>query len=116
MNYGFEIARVFGYLLLVLVIIYISQHFFRKFLRQQRQGEHLEMIEQLYISPKRSLALFRAREQILLLGISEKGIEKIASWDIDEFELTEKESSKANPKFMEYLKKFSSKYRRDNNE
>lgn len=113
MNYSFEIARIFFYLLLVLGIIYVSQHFLRKFIHKQRIGKHLELVEQLYISPKVSIGLVRAKDKIILLSFSDKGIDKISSWPLEEFgdDLTLQEDEQ--PGFSSYFKDMIEKYRSD---
>ena len=116
MDYGLEIARIFFYLLLVLGIIYVSQHFMRKFLKKQRVGKHLELVEQLYISPKVSLGLVRAKNTIILLSFSDKGIEKLKSWPLEEFGDELSDSENDSTKFSDYLKDMVGKYRRDQDE
>lgn len=116
MNYGLEIARIFFYLLLVLGIIYVSQHFMRKFIKKQRIGKHLELVEQLYISPKVSLGLVRAKNTVILLSFSDKGIEKIQSWPLEDFGDNLSNSEDENAKFSDYLKDVIGNYRRDQDE
>ncbi len=85
MNYGVEIARIFFYLLLVLGIIYFGQRYLRRFLRKQQTGEHLRIVEQLYLAPKKNLTLVKARDRIILLAVHEEGVEEIDSWPREEF-------------------------------
>ncbi|SDL74107.1 FliO/MopB family protein [Halarsenatibacter silvermanii] len=87
MDYGFELVRVFFYLLLVLGIIFFGQKYFRRFMRRQQQGEHMQIIEQLYLSPKKNLTLVRTRDEVLLIVIYEEGVKKLNSWPREDFEL-----------------------------
>ena len=116
MDYGVEIARMFFYLLLVLGMIYVSQHFLRKFVKKQRVGKHLELIEQLYISPKVSIGLVRAKETVILLSFSDKGINKLKSWTLEEFGEVLSDSKEDGPKFSDYLKDMVGQYRRNQDE
>ncbi len=116
MDYGVEIARMFFYLLLVLGIIYVSQHFLRKFVKKQRVGKHLELIEQLYISPKVSIGLVRAKKTVILLSFSDKGINKLKSWTLEEFGEVLSDSKEDDPKFSDYLKDMVGQYRRNQDE
>lgn len=116
MDYGVEIARIFFYLLLVLGIIYVSQHFMRKFIKKQRVGKYLELIEQLYISPKVSIGLVKAKDTVILLSFSDKGINKLKSWPIEEFGENLSFSEEDNSNFSDRFKDILGQYRRNQDE
>ncbi len=118
MNYGVEIARIFFYLLIVLGIIYFGQRYLRRFMRKQQQGEHIKILEQLYLAPKKNLTLVKARDKIILLAVFEEGVEEIDSWSQEEFgpEQFTAAGSEAESSFGDKVKNWLEFYRRDMDE
>ncbi len=118
MNYGVEIARIFFYLLIVLAIIYLGQRYLRRFMRGQQQGEHIQIIEQLYLSPKKNLTLVRAKDRVILLAVHEEGVEELDSWPGEEFGPEQPADVRGGEpgSFGGRLKKWLETYRRDYDE
>lgn len=115
MNYGIEIARIFFYLLIVLGLIYFGQRYLRRFVRKQQQGDHIKIIEQLYLAPKKNLTLVKARDRIILLAVFEEGVEEIDSWSREEFGPEQFTSGKTESEtsFGQKVKNWLEFYRRD---
>lgn len=111
MNYSWEIAKLIFYLALVLSLIYLINLFLKKKLTGQKKGEFMEVIEQVYLAPKKSLVLMRIKEEILLLGLTDTGLNLLKKWDQSEFGNLEMDSSGTN--FKGYLKEFIKSNRRD---
>ncbi len=102
MSYGWEIARIIFYLLLIIGLIYLLNYFLRKGIFQQKTGQHMQIIEQLYIAPKKSLSLVLVNDRIFLLGVSDESINKLNEWSREEFRVIEKTTDK---NFKDYLLK-----------
>ncbi len=116
MNYGIEIARIFFYLLIVLGIIFFGQRYLRRFMRKQQQGDHIKILEQLYLAPKKNLTLVKARDKVILLAVYEEGVEEVASWSREEFgpeQFIAAEPEADEDSFGQKVKNWLEFYRRD---
>ncbi|MFP4661032.1 MAG: FliO/MopB family protein [Halanaerobiales bacterium] len=117
MNLTLEFLQIVMALILVLGLIYVIAYFMKNRMMSGK-SKHIMILERVYISPKINLSLVRAKNRVLLLGISSEGIELLESWPSEEFEDLETEEDK---NFKDYIQEFMNKpgsfyARRDNND
>jgi flagellar biogenesis protein FliO len=110
MNYSGEIIKIALYLTITIIIIVLFINLLKKSFPLQRKGQNMEVIEQLYIAPKKSLILLQIKEKILLISVSDNRTEKLHEWDITEFG---EFASEENQNFKSYLNRFFNRNRCD---
>ena len=79
-NIGEELARVVFYLVLVIALMYLFSYFLKRSISGKSRGRYIQVIEQVYLAPKKRLALVRVHDQILLLSNSETEVKVLFSW------------------------------------
>ena len=98
----------------IIVLIYGILYLLKRFVYQKNFGKSSKSIEMLEFSPligKKSLCVVKVVDRILVLGVSESGINKLS--EIDDVEVQKKWLSSLNPQpvkksgnFAEYLQNF----------
>lgn len=70
--------RNISYTLIVLALLVLFLHFLRKFVQRPisgvPSGEHFRVIQQFHLGPKKSVALVKLFDRLLLLGVTETSI------------------------------------------
>lgn len=115
LNYAWEIIKIFLYLGVVIVLIYLINHFLRNFRRYFKQsGSDIKVITRGFLTQNSQVCIIEVNEKYYLLGITE---EKITVLDtFDEINLKNKETLSPihNPSFGEILKRTFRKKDDDN--
>ncbi|MFI5359240.1 MAG: FliO/MopB family protein [Halanaerobiales bacterium] len=109
-----ELARVIFYLVLVIALMYLFSYFLKKTISGKSRGRYIQVMEQVYLAPKKSLALVKVHDQIFLLSNAETEIELLFSWKEEDFPVPAITNSGEN--FRVYLDKFTKANRRDRDE
>ncbi len=117
MNYSWELIKIVVYLALVLGLIYLIAYFMKNRMMTQN-GRYIRVLERVYISPKISLSLIRAKDKVLLISVANDNVKLLESWSADEFVEMEVQDSKS---FKDYIQEFINKptsyfNRRDDND
>ncbi|NLJ83757.1 MAG: flagellar biosynthetic protein FliO [Halanaerobiaceae bacterium] len=113
-NIGEELARVVFYLVLVIALMYLFSYFLKRSISGKSRGRYIQVIEQVYLAPKKSLALVRVHDQILLLSNSETEVKVLFSWKEEDF--PEPAVPGSEDSFKAYLDKFTKANRRGRDE
>ncbi len=82
MDFGVQIFRVFGGLLLVLAVLACAAFALKKFghyVHKPNVGGPLEVVSRHYLDPKNSLMVVRVYEERFLVGMSPQGLQLLAS-------------------------------------
>lgn len=74
-DYMVEVVKVVFYSGLVLLLIYLLGLYVRRLPLLQPKGKRIEVLERIPLGPKQGLYLIRIDEQLVLLGVSEGGME-----------------------------------------
>ncbi len=85
MNYGWEIAKMAFYLLVVLGVIYLLYYLLRRGTFKQQKGRFIKIRDRIHLDHNHSLLLVEVKEEIILLSSSEKGMTNLKEWSKDEF-------------------------------
>jgi len=109
-----DIIRIVFYFIIIIGLIYLAARIFKRKIFQSGDGQYLQVIERMYFAPKRFLSLVRVKDRVILFSISEKRIQEVQTWALDEFEDFTKDNSTSS--FPGYFKKYFEKYRRDDSE
>lgn len=113
-NFGGELLKVIIYLSLVIGLMYLISYFLKKSISGKSKGKYIQVIEQIYIAPRKSLILLQVQEQIFLLSNTETDLKVISTWneeDFPELGIPEREES-----FKSYFSKLTRDNRRDRDE
>ena len=83
--------RNISYTLIVLALLIIFLHFLRKFVQRPisgvSPGEHFRVLQQFHLGPKKSIALVKLFDRLLLLGVTETSITTLSEIsDVEEVE------------------------------
>lgn len=113
-NITWEIVRVLFYLVLVIGFIYLLNFFLKNGITGKSKGRYIKVLEQVYLSPKKSLSLIKIHDQVLLISNTDTDIKVLYSWDEKEF--PEPGHSEDGESFKEYFQKFSKSNRRGRDE
>ncbi|ACL70423.1 flagellar biosynthetic protein FliO [Halothermothrix orenii] len=113
MNYGWELARVTIYTLLIIGLIYLGFYLWKRGLGYQKTGRHIHIIERVFLGPKKSLVLLLVKEKLVLVGIDEKGFHVISEWDDQDIDIPD---LKQEVNFKGYFQNLISRNRRDQDE
>ncbi len=105
MNYSWEFIKIVIYLALILGLIYLIAYFMKNRMMTQN-GRYIRVLERVYISPKISLSLIRAKDRVLLISVANDNVKLLGSWPADEFVETEVQDSK---NFKDYIQEFVNK-------
>ncbi|MFW6380956.1 MAG: FliO/MopB family protein [Bacillota bacterium] len=119
MNFGWEIAKIVFYLLVVIGIIYLVTYFLKKRVFRNQTGRYLRTIDQLYFDSKTALLLVTIKDRVLLLGRTEEQLTRLAEWSREEFkEISNNDqgSGSGDEEFDGYIEKFLRVSRRDQDE
>lgn len=103
-NFAWEIAKVSFYLLLVLAVIYLLSYLIKNNISKSGKGRYINIIEQVYLAPKRSLALVAVHDTVLLISNSEDKIRVLEKWNKSDFPGSG-DALKNGHSFKEYLQK-----------
>ncbi len=106
MNYTWEIMKVFFYLGVVILLIYLLTHFLRKFKNYSRQqGSLIQIVERNFLTQDAQVVIIEVSDKYYLLGVTG---EKVTLLDT----FTELDSIKeknliphSNPNFIEIFKR-----------
>ena len=108
------VSRLTGSLLLIIALIYLSIYVLGKLQKKgglvNGQKRYLQIIEKLYLSPKKAIFLVKVPGKALLLSVGHNEISMLS--EIDEEYV--KESISKNTAFSEQLKSFTGTGDRDN--
>lgn len=100
MNYTWEIVKIIFYLSLVLALIYLINYYLKKAKLGTQTAKYINIIEQVYLAPRKSLILVLVEKKILLLSVSEKSVEVLDTWAKEDFSQLEFAETKS---FKNYL-------------
>ncbi len=81
MNYGWEIAKITFYLLLIVGVIYLLSYPLKRKIGTNSKSKYMEIIDRLYYDTKNSFIMLKVEEKIILVARSEGKAEKIAEWE-----------------------------------
>lgn len=115
MNIPWEIAKISFYLLLVLGLIYLLAYFLKNNISRGGKGKHIRVIEQVYLSPKKSLALIIVHDTILLISNCNNQVSVLKTWHSKDFPEASDEMVKGNS-FKEYFQQIINSNRRGSDE
>ena len=113
-NIGVELARVTFYLLLIIGLMYLISYFLKRSISGRTRGRYIQIIEQVYLAPKKSFTLLKVNGQIFLMANTETDSRLIYTWKEEDFPgaaIPEKEES-----FRNIFNKLTGVYRRGNDE
>ncbi|MTI58795.1 MAG: flagellar biosynthetic protein FliO [Firmicutes bacterium] len=111
MNIPWEIAKISFYLLLVLGLIYLLAYFLKNNISRSGKGKQIKVIEQVYLSPKKSLALITVHDTIFLISNSNEKVSVLKTWDSKDFPELKDEMVKG-ASFKEYFQQIINDNRR----
>lgn len=90
LNYSWEIVKIFFYLGVVILLIYLVTRLLRKYRNYfKEQGTLLKVIDRGFLTQRAQIALVQMRDQYYLLGITEDKITVIDTFKLSEDELQE---------------------------
>lgn len=105
MNYSWELIKIVIYLVLVLGLIYLIAYFMKNRMMTQN-GRYIRVLERVYISPKISLSLVKAKDKVLLISVANGNVKLLETWPADEFIEMEVQGKKD---FKDYIQDFINK-------
>lgn len=80
--------KTVGALLLVIGLMLVSLYLLRRFGRfspaRFTQKEHLALVSQTYVGPKKNICVFQIRNKLLVVGVSESSLTLLTEIDIDD--------------------------------
>lgn len=90
LNYSWEIVKIFFYLGVVILLIYLVTRLLRKYRNYfKEQGTLLKVIDRGFLTQRAQIALVQMKDQYYLLGITEEKITVIDTFRLSEDELQE---------------------------
>lgn len=90
LNYSWEIVKIFFYLAVVILLIYLVTRVLRKYRNYfKEQGTLLKVIDRGFLTQRAQIALVQMKDQYYLLGITEEKITVIDTFKLSEDELQE---------------------------
>lgn len=111
MNIAWEIAKITFYLVLVVVMIYLLSYFLKNNITRNGRGKYIKVIEQVYLSQKKSLTLITVHDTIFLISNNDDKVRVLQRWNKKDFPQLKDESTNSQS-FKEYLQQILKNNRR----
>ena len=119
MNFGWEIAKILFYLVLIAGIIYLLSYPLKRKVLKNRSSKYMQIIDRLYYDSKHSFILLEIEEEVILIAQSEGSMKKISSWKKDDLDIDFSKRFIKDAKlstFKDYFRKFARKDKGDRGE
>ncbi len=107
LNYSWEVIKIFFYLGVVILLIYLLNHFLRNYRKYfRREGTVLKVIDRGFLTQNAQVAIIQVKGKYYLIGITDEKITVIDTFDtLDDIEPTQQRPKKMSPlNFAEILK------------
>ncbi len=120
MNFGWEIAKIIFYLLLIVGAIYLLSYPLKRKVMEHRSSRYMKIVDRLYYDSKNSFILLEIQDEIILIAQNEGHIEKLNSWNKYELDIKlpadqlNKNDTIFN--FKDYFRQFTGKNKGDQGE
>ncbi|MDK9698987.1 MAG: flagellar biosynthetic protein FliO [bacterium] len=102
---GMAVLKLSIGLLFIVILIWVMVWVLKRTNTLGQVGGNLQLLEYKPLGPKKGVALFRAANKIVLLGVTDQNIEKLTEW-VDPTEVAEilaKKTVEPQPSFRSIL-------------
>ena len=110
-----SLMKIGAALAVVVICIYIGLFLLKKMMGRKYtgggQGGHMEVLESMYVAPKKTVSLIRVGDRTVLIGVTEAGVNMLTEFDevSSATFITPAETSEAPKQFAGLLKTASEK-------